>query len=1344
MLTSVSPGLRRTLLATAALCAVVLALFAFSASAYANDYVVNDDGVGSACTLGTATHATIQAAVDAAAVSNDVIKICNGNYLEAIELGTKNITLVGESEAGVLLSTTPAASYGLHGSGAVVLKLMTFVGPHASYGVKIDGVASSAVLEDITVKNSKRTNLDFNGSSSVSLRRVKSYDAAAGVGIAFSDVGTVVAEDITTARNAWGGMAVYVRRAVNPTPVASVELKGTLALGETLPFYVGLDPNPANTYYSVDLLKLNGLLPYMVTGWESAETVFAFVPTQAAADTLRTQMLARYENVSTPTQVTFDADDRVRIVGNTSTISAALAWADPGDTIAVGAGTFAENLVVNEHVRLIGIGNGVDPIKDTVIKAPALSPSAILTVGANGAGAGNPILFKQLHLSPIAQDGFVLNASTFVKLDAVKVIGDSTTENDSARERCLLVPGGYTVSGLDVVDSAFESCDYGWWIAKHETGLCTDYTTLTAVSMLRTSVSYNSFKGLYFEKLDNAVFADSSFHGNGSGLVAGASTTNAAIDVNLKNGAYTNLQFNNLAVTNNGVGYLQGAGLWIKGRDDWRAGNGQYATCPGTLTNVTVTGGVYVGNQRGIVVGEFKQLPLTSDPMLTTTLTSGPVVTISGAGIYDNVPQGTLSFAHGDIVNYSQSPITATGNWWGEACGPYNASSCPDGAIINAYSSTWHPTATIDASGHSTTKLPTLNALSFDATPKLLSATATTVDIPVLLAPFATAVADLDFSVTYPACLDFDSVQGLSSTYIINASENAVAGQVHVTVHDNSVPQAAMAGGKVLALRFNLGGCGEPALNAASFAFTGSPVVCGDVWSNEMACSAAGATAISIDRNELPTALVLDGGIIDTLAENSAPLATVGILTLTDSDGNPANYSMEPDAVAKCGAGTYNNEFFTISDDTVQAVKKFDYETLPNSYFICVKADDGRSGNVYLYQALQINITDVPETTPTLVVGTDPTYGYVIRKGSPNQLQLPITFTPNGANIGYMTFKVTYNPACLAFDNDPVTPGFVNESPSGTLNFAFNAPPPIAGVISTLKFDDVGSCPGLRTDVPIAITNVVAQDGSSPVAINATGQTVIVIADGMRGDCNSTGTVNAADLTADVLEIFDSADGSNTPGSPFMAWLNAPYSYYKGNPIGCDANANGYNEAADISCTVLVVFGIPAGCTDPDPGLVLPASAIGAVLAMPGSVAANGAVQLPIALRPMGNQVAALSFSLYFDPAKVSFDPTDANGDGLPDALAIHATGNLLKVAIYDAETHLLNVAIAAVSVPMPAFSEGNIATVTVNSSAGGLEAVRMYDASAGSVAGDEVPVTVYLGENEVRQSSNVFLPAVR
>lgn len=80
MLTSLSPGLRRTVLATAALCAVVLALFAFSTSAYAAEFIVNP-APGCSDLAPTSQYCTIQAALDAANV-NDTVKVYPGNYSE--------------------------------------------------------------------------------------------------------------------------------------------------------------------------------------------------------------------------------------------------------------------------------------------------------------------------------------------------------------------------------------------------------------------------------------------------------------------------------------------------------------------------------------------------------------------------------------------------------------------------------------------------------------------------------------------------------------------------------------------------------------------------------------------------------------------------------------------------------------------------------------------------------------------------------------------------------------------------------------------------------------------------------------------------------------------------------------------------------------------------------------------------------------------------------------------------------------------------------------------------------------------------------------------------------------
>jgi hypothetical protein len=74
---------------------------------------------------------------------------------------------------------------------------------------------------------------------------------------------------------------------------------------------------------------------------------------------------------------------------------------------------------------------------------------------------------------------------------------------------------------------------------------------------------------------------------------------------------------------------------------------------------------------------------------------------------------------------------------------------------------------------------------------------------------------------------------------------------------------------------------------------------------------------------------------------------------------------------------------------------------------------------------------------------------------------------------------------------------------------------------------------------------------------------------GIPGDCNSDQLVDAGDLTALVLEIFD--DDGNLP-------VNTPGSTFPGDPVGCNANEDGIIDAGDLTCTVLLIFNGPGAC----------------------------------------------------------------------------------------------------------------------------------------------------------------------
>ncbi len=69
------------------------------------------------------------------------------------------------------------------------------------------------------------------------------------------------------------------------------------------------------------------------------------------------------------------------------------------------------------------------------------------------------------------------------------------------------------------------------------------------------------------------------------------------------------------------------------------------------------------------------------------------------------------------------------------------------------------------------------------------------------------------------------------------------------------------------------------------------------------------------------------------------------------------------------------------------------------------------------------------------------------------------------------------------------------------------------------------------------------------------------------GDCNGDNKIDAADLSACVLEIFDD-DGDDV--------ANVAGGSCRGTP-GCDSNRDSKINAADLSCTVLIIFGQRCG-----------------------------------------------------------------------------------------------------------------------------------------------------------------------
>ncbi|MGB7342242.1 MAG: hypothetical protein WBC91_25315, partial [Phototrophicaceae bacterium] len=89
-----------------------------------------------------------------------------------------------------------------------------------------------------------------------------------------------------------------------------------------------------------------------------------------------------------------------------------------------------------------------------------------------------------------------------------------------------------------------------------------------------------------------------------------------------------------------------------------------------------------------------------------------------------------------------------------------------------------------------------------------------------------------------------------------------------------------------------------------------------------------------------------------------------------------------------------------------------------------------------------------------------------------------------------------------------------------------------------------------------ALVKIIDKDGGE----QNYGLDIAIIA---SGDCNADMTIDADDLSALQLEIFDD-DSANS----FDDIDNG----YSGNPIGCDANADSIIDAGDLSCVQAMIF----------------------------------------------------------------------------------------------------------------------------------------------------------------------------
>ena len=227
------------------------------------------------------------------------------------------------------------------------------------------------------------------------------------------------------------------------------------------------------------------------------------------------------------------------------------------------------------------------------------------------------------------------------------------------------------------------------------------------------------------------------------------------------------------------------------------------------------------------------------------------------------------------------------------------------------------------------------------------------------------------------------------------------------------------------------------------------------------------------------------------------------------------------------------------------------------------------------------------------------------------------------------------------------------------------------------------------------------------------------------GDCNGDDAVNLADVWSIVSDIFDPT--------------------FQGTS-GCDANRDQQVDAGDVPSTVLIMFrSLNVGGSSGDLN-----AAIGPALTMPDQVSAppGGLATVPVTFAANGHAITSLAFSVDYDETWLALDPTDRDGNEVPDAVIFSLPGEFTASVTFDGDDAdgEVDIFIGDITPPLASLSDGPIAFLILNaeSSPDGTEGAVRFSldpaASFGDTSGQSVPGTA---TPTGRSQHQIYLPMV-
>lgn len=614
----------------------------------------------------TQTSGSIQRGVDAVA-SGGTVNVAGGTYVQPTTLRVdRSLTLAGSGQASTVIDARGVSGYGVNVTADnVSLKDFTLYGPSAnvagSYGIKVAPVGDASArlrnfsISNVTSRGAGRAELDLNGVDGALIDRVTADGAPVGnnsgttqgAGIQLTDSANVTVSNSTTRNNAWGGLALYQANRHYNQQVNNVTVASNNSFTERNPVYMQ-DESASRNFGA---LTIEGF-DFAVRNASTTDNNYQYTWLQASQQNALDYAVnlgsagssyVQGWNGAQPTQ-DFHVGIGNLLGGGTRALSidTAMGNAASGANIRVGAGTYAEDVVVNNPYNLYFGGSTLHGL---TLNAGASGSGISGNVTVNGAGG---ILFN----APVS----LLGDTTLATQGAnITLNGDVQNSGSVARALRLVAGVGSTRGNVHMVTGGTET------------------NALGRFEVVANDFSLDStlwVKGYGIDALGNVALSNHTLRGqdatqsntlNAGGDVSGSTISQGTVQVTSGGDVSANVTASEVAVA--AVGDVSGTTT--------SQGNVQISSSTGDISG-NITGNNVVVQAQGdvnVVVTASNSATLAGDTVVANVV--APVMAVdavtevqisgSSAQVTIDSPKGSVSGDFGQVTNSGSGLVNVNG-----------------------------------------------------------------------------------------------------------------------------------------------------------------------------------------------------------------------------------------------------------------------------------------------------------------------------------------------------------------------------------------------------------------------------------------------------------------------------------------------------------------------------------------------------------------------------------------------------------------------------------------------------------------------------------------------------------